>query len=77
MKPEDGKVIHKLVDIKEKYNIPWEMSEYSKRIYMLWIDKTGGGHDLPPPPAPLPPSHPPPGGRGGGSSGGRKILSKC
>ena len=41
-KPDEGLVIHKLCDIKEKYNIPWEMSEYSKRILSLYIDKTGG-----------------------------------
>ncbi len=58
-------VIQKLIEIKEKYNIPWEMSEYSKRILFLWIDKTGGP-ELPPPP--------PSGGSGGSGPGGHSKL---
>ena len=38
------------------------MSEYSKKILSMYIDKTGGLDDLPPP---TPPTFPPSGGAGG------------
>ena len=75
MKPEEGLVIQKLVEIKEKFNIPWDMSEYSKRILSLWIDKMGGGggvdgSGLTPPPSHFPAGPPPPPPAGGAGGGG-------